>query len=47
MPAANSRLYFQTLFQHKVLRIYQHRTQVNFARVMLTMAIPQNKHIQK
>ncbi len=32
MPAATPRLYFQTLFQHEVLRLYQHRTQAHFAR---------------
>ena len=39
MPAATPRLYFQTLFQHEVLRLYQHRTQAYFARVMFTMAM--------
>ena len=38
MPATTPRLYFQTLSQHEVLRLYQHRTQAHFARVMFTMA---------
>ncbi len=29
MPAATPRLYFQTLFQHEILRLYQHRTQAH------------------
>ncbi len=31
MPAANPRLYFQTLFQHKVLRIYQPLSSTNIS----------------